>query len=150
MMRPRFSSGLVLGLAIGMPVGALILLFALPHRAGMSPEQQRDFAQLQSDVTAMRESTATGGEQLEGELRDALGQLAQERERTKTQIGLFEELAAQVSANLAKIETRMEALERRAQQAAQPAPAPAPANRYPERAPADSYPRERRYDDRWE
>lgn len=158
-MRPRFSSGLVLGLAIGMPVGALIVLFALPPRGGADPEQEQAIAALRSDVSVLLEKNAQAGDAVGSQLREALGQLAQEREQTQAKLAQFDELAAKVSANLARIETRIEALDRQARvapQATAPAPAqplvPAPApDRYPERTqPEPDFPRERRYDDRWE
>jgi septal ring factor EnvC (AmiA/AmiB activator) len=155
MMRPRFSSGLVVGLAIGMPVGALLVLFALPPRGGSNQEQEQAIAALRSDVSVLLEKNAQAGDAVSNQLRDTLGQLAEERERVKTQMGLFEELAASVSANLAKIETRIDALDRQARaQAPAPAPAAQPAapapNRYPERTQQETLPRERRYGDSWE
>jgi len=149
MMRPRFSSGLVVGLACGMPVGALVALFALPPRGGLSLEQEQALTALRGDVEALRETSAGAGHALGNELRDALGQLGQERERVKTQMGLFEELAAQVAANLAKVDTRLEGIERRSNE---PAPAPAP-ERYEGGTQPDTYPRERpprRYQENWD
>lgn len=133
MMRPRFSSGLVVGLAVGMPVGALLVLIALPPRGGMSADQAREMAALRSEVAAMREA-GSGSAQAAGiEVRDALAQLATERDRVNTQLGLFEELANQVSASLAKVQMRLDAVERR--------PPPTPAERYPQG---------QRYRDGWE
>ena len=141
MMRPRFSSGLVLGLAIGMPLGALVVFTALPPRGGLNEEQQQQLEALRGDVEAIREAGTAAGASAGAEMRDALDQLAQERARTKSQIDLFEELAGQVSSSLAKVESRLEALESQAREQ--------PRQRYQPPA-GNPYPRERRYDDRWE
>jgi len=139
MMRPRFSSGLVLGLAIGMPVGALVVLLALPPRSMQTAEQAREVAALRADVESLREAGAGVAPALSNEVRDAIGQLAQERDRVATQLGLFEELANQVSAGLARVQMRLDALERRAPAAAPPQ--------------AESFPREggmQPYGSRWD
>lgn len=124
MMRPRFSSGLVVGLSVGMPVGAMLVLFALPPRGGMGAEQVRELTALRTEIEALRESSGGAAQAASVEVRDALGQLAQERERVQTQLGLFEELANQVSASLARVQMRLDALERRE--------VPTPAERLPQ------------------
>lgn len=124
MMRPRFSSGLVVGLAVGMPIGAIMVMLALPPRGGMTAEQVREIALLREDVEALREASAapaTG----DAEVREALAQLEQERGRVTTQLGLFEELANQVSGGLARLQMRLDALERR-----EAAPPPQQPQRY--------------------
>lgn len=119
MMRPRFSSGLVVGLAFGLPIGALLALFALPPRGGDPVKQAQEMAQIQADLTALRDSLAKGSN-VERGLQDALAQLGEERANTVKQAQLFEELASQMSASLGKIEKRLESLE--ARPAAEPAP----------------------------
>lgn len=113
MMRPRFSSGLVVGLACGLPLGALLALFALPPRGGDPQQQAQELARIQADLTALRESAAKGSTTANRDLQEALAQLGEERERTVKQAQLFEELATQMSSGLGKIEKRLETLENR-------------------------------------
>lgn len=148
MMRPRFSSGLVVGLACGLPVGALIVLFVLPPRSPTSEQHTQAIEALREEVAVLREKPPTAGSgAAEIALQDALTELTKDRESTKAQLDLFRELANQVSANLSKVEKRLDSIEQSADQARRAAnQRPAPRYGSPQQAPAEP----RRYRDEWD
>ncbi len=90
MRRLRFTSGLTLGLALGVPAGALIALLILPPRA----ENHAVATSLQVD-------------QLTRKLEEANG----DRQRMQQQLEQFQKLADQMTSSFNTLEVRFKALE---------------------------------------
>ncbi len=90
MRRLRFTSGLTLGLALGVPAGALIALLILPPRA----DNHTVATSLQVD-------------QLTRKLEEANG----DRQRMQQQLEQFQKLADQMTASFNTLEARFKALE---------------------------------------
>ena len=115
MLRLRFIPGLSLGLALGVPAGALIALLVFPQR----PAEQNATTSLQAQ-----------------ELSHRLDLANEDKQRMNRQLEQFGKLADQMTASFNSLEQRFKALEEeqrvRDVRAAQPAPPPAP----PQPAPA--------------
>ena len=90
MRRLRFTSGLTLGLALGVPSGALIALLILPPRAA------------EHNV-----ATALQLDQLTRKLEAA----NEDRQRMEQQLDQFEKLAEQMTSSFNTLELRFKALE---------------------------------------
>jgi hypothetical protein len=90
MLRLRFSSGLILGLLLGVPAGTLIGLLVLPPRAA--------------------EPTAANTLQVE-ELTRKLEIAREENEHVDRQLDQFTKLADQMTASFNNLEHRFKALE---------------------------------------
>jgi TolA-binding protein len=90
MLRLRFASGLTLGLALGVPSGALIALLILPGRA--ADENAAPSAQVQ-------------------ELTHKLEAATEERQRAEHQLEQFQKLAEQMTTSFNNLEARFKALE---------------------------------------
>ena len=112
MMRLRFSSGLTLGLALGLPTGALLALLLTPSR----PAEPNGATALQVQ-----------------ELTRKLEAAKEARDRADGQLEQFQKLAEQMTTSFQSLEARFKALE--AEQATPRAAAPPTATKPPPSAP---------------
>ena len=90
MLRPRFASGLTLGLALGVPSGAVIALLILPPRVA----DRSGATALQIDVLTRKLEAAND-----------------ERQRMEQQLQQFQKLAEQMTNSFNTLELRFTALE---------------------------------------
>ena len=90
MLRPRFASGLTLGLALGVPSGAVIALLILPPRVA----DRSGATALQIDVLTRKLEAAND-----------------ERQRMEQQLQQFQKLAEQMTNSFNTLELRFKALE---------------------------------------
>ncbi len=103
MLRFRFSSGLILGLLLGIPGGVLLSLLALPQHADQAP------------------ATSTRIQELTRRLETA----EEDKQRMERQLEQFQQLAIQMTGSFNSLEQRFRALEEEAQlRGTHPASAP--------------------------
>ena len=110
MLRLRFTSGLILGLVLGVPAGALIGLLVLPSRP--------------------TDSNAATSLQVQ-ELTRRLEAAKDDKQRVDRQLEEFQRLAEQMTASFNSLEQRFKSLEEQRLREARPQPPPAPVAQAP-------------------
>lgn len=109
MMRWRFSSGVVLGLALGMPLGALLVILAIPSRTTSSapPVTVQQLDDLGRRLESAQENAGRPLRDKLDELTRQLGQTGEANAALQAQVVKTDEMLRATQARLEAVEQRL-------------------------------------------